>query len=281
MNTPTIAVVYFGNCEGKLWRFFMRWIDCFHKCGTRLPVRLITDVETFRLMTGPQCVAPFDGDDLSCIFDPMPSVIRPPGPDGKTNIYDYKAALVCSALLKIRGPLLLVDADTELLKDPALALAGLATLGYSSPLMMARDCGEVVFRMPYDFTFHELNCGVIWFGGEDHSAMVDCYRNAFWDFDSAALDNSESRILENDAWSLAAARLNAPRLPAVLNWMGHFWGPNPDTIIRHLHGGCPHETEQVRPIPPPYSRAKLEAQRIESQRLTSAHDPGNQPGYEV
>ena len=261
MTTPTIAVVYFGNCEGKLWRFFMRWIDCFNRCGTKLPVRLITDVETYRLMTGPRCVAPFDGDTLSCVFYPMPSVIRPPGPDGKTNIYDYKAALVCSALKQICGPLLLVDADTEFLQDPALALAGLATLGYAVPVMMARDCGEVTFTMPSGFTFHELNCGVIWFGGENHSLAVEEYDHAFWDMEAAALDNARPDILENDAWSLAAARLGARRLPAVLNWMGHFWGTNPDTIIRHLHGGCPHETEQVRPLPPLYSRAKLAAQK--------------------
>lgn len=151
--------------------------------------------------------------------------------------------------------------EYRFLQDPAPALTGLATLGYAAPLMMARDSGEVVFTMPNGtpdgFTFHELNCGVIWFGGEDHAGIVQCYEQAFWDFNAAALDNARPDILENDAWSLAAARLQAPRLPRELNWQGHFWGTNPNAIIRHLHGGCPHETEQFRPLPPPYSRNKL------------------------
>ena len=213
--TPKLAVIFFGT-EPKYIAYLNRWVERYKTCGTKLPAVLVTDMET---------QVPWLGEVVR--VDPDASIIRRAAL-GNSN--DYKGALIIGAIEQGIGPALFMDSDTELLADPEPTL----------PL-------EQAIALAPDVTAPLLNGGVIWVRNANAAPF---YREVFAKYKYSRLSGRED-LYEQDVWGLVAVA--GPWLPKTLNWQGHFWGPNPDAIIRHLHGGDINATEQVRD-PLPYLR---------------------------
>ena len=232
---PTLATVYFDHAGSGRYLPQLRRLAASHRaCATALPLVVITDERTARLKLDLQGLA-------LVVAEADPMLVRRIGP---CWMFDYKAALLCAFLVAHRGRVLYLDADAELLQDPARALAELTNV----PLALARDSGNWTVTVEGTQVI-ERNAGVIWFGGDghgQHNRVTDRYRTAYRHLREHGAVNLKLELIEQCAWSWANAAMGDHKLPDVCNWQGHFWGPNPATVIRHLHGGKLDEVERVR-----------------------------------
>lgn len=118
--------------------------------------------------------------------------------------FDYKGALLCSALKILGGDLLYLDLDAHLMKDPRPVLSKMR-----GPMFMAEN------RFPervVDGKGTTMGCaGVMWFPTFGQRRLVtDAYAKAFNDG-----KDSTDPLLEQYCWSIAAG--NAERLPLSFN----------------------------------------------------------------
>lgn len=242
MSTITIAVPFFGGKGAeKYLPHLKRWWERYNATHTKVSAVVLTDDVTAA-----------EKDMLQglplLVVDPRPhtNVVRVLEPG---RVWDYKAAIILAALKKL-GPTLVVDADTELMQDPEPLLRMLV----GKPLMMAPDSGRPPIRTAKGEELVEHNAGVLWFGGDDHRLLIRSYKEIFRELHLDLPHNAVPALLEQATWSVLAHRMQAEELPARLNWQGHFWGPHPETVIRHLHGHggkLVDVKEAKQPAPPP------------------------------
>lgn len=155
--------------------------------------------------------------------------------------FDVKGALVSAALLRFPEPLLVLDADAVLARDPRPGLAPFSGVSIAMPL----DGGAVMhgraplLSPPYG-AVAKVCAGVQFFGmTPGRSRLVAGYRRAFEEL--RALPRLPwspplPHLLEQYAWSLAMNRRGGAILPVTYNWAPHFLGESPDAVVNHHYG---------------------------------------------
>lgn len=217
----TIAVPCFGPSP-KWTRMLLVWIEHYLASGCRLPVVVITDLDT-PIPELPEGMMIKRSDP-----EAFPGVIRPGMP------FDLHGALICDALASL-GPCVVMDSDALMLRDPTEAFA---RFPHSATMGMAQDAGQRPIRV-IEGTMIERNGGVLHFGAmpepERHHLLYE-YRNTFVELMERYATNP---ILEQLVWSVVWYRLKAEgkahEIPSYLNH-SHLWGIRDGVIIRHEHG---------------------------------------------
>lgn len=224
-----ILVPYFGELA-KFRPLLYRWLESFRRLscpvGEVQPVIISDDHAASK--------AALDWDvgfrlvDISAFAD-----VRRPG-----VAFDHKGAIVCAALLEIRYPVLVLDADAFLARDPSSLLMSFPT----APIAMPLDHGAIIhFReVKMDPPYHavpKMCAGVQWFGDPLVRAKLVAAYKAAWteliELPKLPWTPPISNLIEQYAWSLVAHRLGGKVLPATMNWAPHHVGPNPLAIVNH------------------------------------------------
>lgn len=177
------------------------------------------------------------------VFSGLDSIVlRPHGdcPRREGDPFDLKGALMCSALIALPGPLLILDLDAVLQRDPTPALAPFA----ESLIALPVDSGAA--RNPLVRNNVPKKCaGVAWFGRatpEEREILVRKYCDAWQSLASlhrpqpgAKHPKQSPHLLEQHAWSLANFRCGRHTLPDSMNWPAHHRGPMPGTEGAYVH----------------------------------------------
>lgn len=217
-----VLVPFFGQKE-RFRPLLDKWIEAKKAAAPALTWFALTD-EPMDYNT-PHAVV-----DISGFAD----LIRPGQP------FDVKGALVCAALLKFPEPLLVLDADAVILRDPTPSLAKLA----ECPIAMPIDAGAIVhFRTPrlnppYN-AVRKLCAGVMWFGANPagRSRLVAGYRRAFEEMrELIPWTPRLPHLLEQYAWSVVHHRRGGALLPNLMNWHAAYLGPRADVVVAHDYG---------------------------------------------
>lgn len=242
-----ILCPYFGDVA-KFAPLLERWVQCWRAVGLTMesaPAVLLSDnpkVEEVatRFAVGSAIV------DVSLYRD----VMRPGQP------FDLKGALVCEYLKRWQYPTLVLDADAFLVRDPRPALEPFR----HEPLAMPLDQGSQVYwrKGTLDAPFahvRRLCAGVQFFGvpspAFSRRYITSRYLAAYKSLVAMPVlpwSPPISALLEQFAWSVVAAELNAPILPAPLNWGRHHLGPNPAAVVHHYYDF--HKWRDLPPVTP-------------------------------
>lgn len=215
-----ILVPFFGD-RARFRPLLDQWIEAYKSSGCSVPWYALSEAHAeYGLPSAAVSLAPFA------------DLIRPGQP------FDVKGALICGALLQLPEPLLVLDADAFLAKDPRSLLEhDLRVLGMcvdGGALMFGRDSHlETIPRI------RKMCAGVMLFGGPDRALLVREYRSAYhWLLGHHRLPWSPplSHLLEQHAWSVVFARCRGRVLPATMNWAPHFLGESSDAIVNHHYG---------------------------------------------
>ena len=217
---PTIAVITWGNRPREQSRLRL-WIERAMNAAPGLDYRVLTDTETIF----PEKFFPGIGPRLWRIDVPKTcgdGLIRHGEPGGQS--FDVKGALVWAALAT-KGPMLVMDSDTEIRGDLTAALAALP----AADVCMAPDLLPMLF-----------NAGIIWFGKEDH----DWTRREYWKkFTEGRIKPPRAvDLLEQACWN----QMLDGQLSPTLNWAPHFQGANPDALIYHRHSHGDDASDGIR-----------------------------------
>ncbi len=217
-----ILVPWFGNV-GRFEAMADAWVARYVESGTVAPWRYLTDVD-LPARTG----AMIDRYDLAGFSE----VIRPGQP------FDVKGALVCAALLAHDEPLLVLDLDAQLLRDPAPDLAPFMGRVIAMPV----DAGAIThdrsprLNPPYG-TVLKLCAGVMFFGAGDRGRLVAAYRKAWTELrPTLPWSPPLPHLLEQHAWSLAARRRGGDVLSQAFNWSPDHLGANALATVEHRYG---------------------------------------------
>ena len=220
-----ILVPFFGD-RARVRPLLDRWIEAYKRSGTRAPWYALSD-------------SPETYDLPSARVDPSEyaEAVRPGQP------FDVKGALVCAAIRKYPEPLLVLDADAFLARDPRDTLA----LFWDAPIAMPRDHGALMHdRLPRLSAPYagvpKLCAGVQWFGAATEHARVGLaagYRRAHAEL--LALPRLPwspplAHLVEQYAWTLAASRAGGKVLPVTMNWAPHFLGRSEHAVVNHHFG---------------------------------------------
>ncbi len=138
---------------------------------------------------------------------------------GECRPFERKTEILLSFLAQEPGPVLYLDADALLQRNPQDILAGYV----GQTLAMGTDPGKaMVGHIPM------RNAGVLWFGG-NHEEAHNAYRLAYADL-------PDHWLREQHAWTLAFHRLGGRPLPCGMNWGARCWGNDPRAHVVHWHG---------------------------------------------
>ncbi len=225
-----IAIPYFGDLA-RFRPLLAGWFDAYDAAGmARERVILLTDLPEAKI----------DGEArahrcgvASVNISGFVDVIRPRQP------FDVKGALVCAFLLGYEYPVLVLDADACLARDPTDTLAP-----YRKRIMaMPGDAGAIVHdrRPRLDPPFEhimKLCAGVMWFGAvPGRGRLVAAYRKAWTELQPILpWRPALPHLLEQYAWSLALRRQGGAILPATMNWSPRFLGPSEFAVVNHDYG---------------------------------------------
>lgn len=218
-----VLVPFFGDRK-RVRPLLDKWIEAKARVAPNLTWFALTD-EPLDYST-PFALVSIDG---------FRDLIRP------GQVFDFKGALVCAALLRFSERLLVLDADAVLAKDPAPTLAAFSLV----PISMPVDGGAICFsRSPFleePFAGIRKCCaGVQFFGdGNGRSRLVAGYRKAWTEL--AALPRPPwspplEHLREQHAWSIALRRRGGMYLPNAMNWAPHFYGESSDAVVNHHFG---------------------------------------------
>lgn len=217
-----ILVPYFGDTQ-RFRPLLDRWIAAYKASGCRVP--------WFALNEEPEA---YELPSMRVNISGFRDLCRPGQP------FDVKGALVCAALLQVTEPVLVLDADAFLAKDPMPALEPFR----AAPVAMPLDHGALIFHRQAKLTapFHcqKLCAGVQFFGeGADRSRLVAGYRRAFEEIMALPRlpwEPQLAHLVEQYAWSVCASRRGGLVLPAAMNWAPVHLGENPDVVVNHHYG---------------------------------------------
>jgi hypothetical protein len=212
-----ILIPYWGN-DPKYFKLLSEWHEAYKRLNLLHPVTLITDTDS-------PC-HPFM--DWKAFETPAYN---------KLYTFDHKGDLVCAALLKIHGPVLVVDSDAVLQHDAEPLLRPFDGVAFAMPADEGAYGRKLRNRHGQDGPIPKRCAGVMWFGGADREQLVKEYRAAFATLGSGKY-YEERRLYEQHAWTMVAHQRNAPFLPRTLNWLANNSrnGPNPEAAIYHNVG---------------------------------------------
>lgn len=250
-----ILVPFFGDRD-RFRPLLNNWIASYKQSGCRVP--------WFALSDQPET---YDLPSMRVEIDGFRDLIRPDQP------FDTKGALVCAALLKLREPVLVLDADAFLVRDPMPTLEPFM----KAPVAMPIDHGAIVFYRKPTFEkpltgIRKLCAGVQFFGGDvkgdavvpscDRGRLVAGYRKAFEEIIAMPRlpwEPQLSHLVEQYAWSLCAHRRGGQVLPGSMNWAPVHLGESPFAVVYHHYG---HSKWQQPPgVPTPALASGGEAER--------------------
>jgi hypothetical protein len=216
-----ILVPFFGDVK-RFRPVLDRWIYAYEASGCKIPWYMVGD----------------RAEDLEapCVrvkIEPFRDLIRPGQP------FDHKGAIVCAAALQIAGPVLVLDSDAMLVRDPLPILERFL----QAPVSMPADHGALVwFRTPkLEWPFESVRkacAGVLLLGPAAHRPqLVAAYRRA-WHQMKGCLPWRPNlpHLLEQYSWSVAMHGFGPSWLPVSLNWSSRHLGASPDVVIEHDYG---------------------------------------------
>lgn len=220
---PTLFVTYFDlDGTGRFLTILQRWFRAYNRSRCALPAVVLTNGLTH---------VPYE---LRATRQPVEARFRPLMRAG--NVYDYKSALICSALPHLPAGAIVLDCDALFVADPTEALRQ-----YTQELFaMPPDSGRR--RIPYDSGIPEHSSSVMVFGEAlalMRESIVQSYVNA-WEWLSKHDDakGQIDKIREQRAWSLVHHWIDGTLMDERLNWSASHYAPNPDALIVHHHGSA-------------------------------------------
>lgn len=218
-----ILVPFFGD-RARFRPLLDRWVEAYKASGTKAPwYALSEDPESYDL---PSARVSLDG---------FRDLLRPGQP------FDVKGALVCAALLRFPEPLLVLDADAFLERDPEPTLASFSGCSIAMPIddgALTHDRAPTL-SSPFPGV-KKLCAGVVYFGAcGTRGRFVAGYRRAFEELvalPSFPWSPPLAHLVEQHAWSIVAARRGGKVLPRSMNWAPHLLGENPMAVVNHHYG---------------------------------------------
>ena len=237
-NRPVLCVPFFGppgpqNMEnGRRWRRLLNfWRERFVASGSKMDLACICET-----------LCPGGWPHLMVHTEHHADVVRAKllSEGNPGGIFDYKAAMIITALERCAQPMLVVDFDAIVMHPPEQHLAPLANV----PMAMAGDkwCRPIPTGEDME-AVKQRNGGVVWFGGGAglHAQIIRLYV-LNWHI-LLKHYGPEEQYLEQMTWSLVWHYMGRHELPAELNASHHVVGPAEQAAIRraaivHFHGGA-------------------------------------------
>lgn len=213
----TILIPFWGN-DPRYVKLLHEWFQAYYDNDCAAQVVVVYDQDT----------EPVPGYSWTKVSTPEWDQQYP---------FDHKGDIVCAAIQRFLEPVLVLDSDAILRKDPTVAL----TPFYHKEFAMPADEGalgrQLRNRHAQEIGIAKRCAGVLWFGPGNRAKLVDEYRQAFVELLSGRY-YEERRLFEQHAWSWVAHQRNAPFLPRTMNWADHNSrnGPNPEAFIYHRIG---------------------------------------------
>lgn len=225
MNEPlTIAVPCFGP-ESRWVAMLDVWMAHYLKSGCRLPVVVLTDMDT------PLPI--YSGNVTGLRFDPRQSrhLLRPGQP------FDALGSLIVQAI-RFLGPVVFMDSDALLLRDPT---AEFSRFPENALIGMTPDALDRIIVTEGGTPVLERNAGVLYFGDAspyERETLIAAYRDTFFELQAAHPANP---LLTQMVWSVVWHRVHQARasdafdMPRCCN-SSHMWATSEATVVRHEHG---------------------------------------------
>jgi hypothetical protein len=153
--------------------------------------------------------------------------------------FDIKGAIVAEAAMRISGPVLYLDLDTEILSNPAAVLGPFADCDLAMPVDSGAAFAPQVKIGSNGGSFLKRTGGVMFFGSDARRAHLAAEYIKAWNELRASHDDgtaNPAHLLEQNAWSLVCERIHGGTLPETMNWPAHIRGSSPSAIINHAFG---------------------------------------------
>lgn len=257
MTPTTLALIHFGSDDYR--PLLDLWLERFESSGCRLPLVLVTDTQ----VTVPEKFSIEKGNWIR-----RDTLSSDRGLQRTGRVFDTKGVLVLHALREIDGPVLTIDADAFLRKDPSELLEKLAL----SERTMAMGVDPETRPIEGFDSLNEMNAGVVFFGAKrDTKWITALYCQAFRQF----RPQNDDALLEQKCWTIVWKTVGGSVLPRSLNWSRR-WGESKEVAIFHEHGPGKWDTEpklrgkKPRNLPEVYLKWRFPSERAVNVVLAHA-----------